>query len=134
MGQSIWTRLKYNVSNTSHKKGLTIFVNDWEKWIFQEKYCKISALRRLSSKCDFLVTVTPNRTRPEPVKIRHLELFKDIKFEEIGARKGLQSPDSTDHPTFIFKTTHLPRSIASIAWACFFYVFWESACNIIWVI
>ena len=76
---------------------------------FQEKCCKILALHHLSSKCGFLVTVTPNRTRPEPIKIRHLELSKDIKFEEIGARKGLQT--ALHHPTFIFKTTHLPRAI-----------------------
>ena len=40
--QSAWTRLKYDVLTTSHKKGLTITTMEWEKWIFQEKCCRIS--------------------------------------------------------------------------------------------
>ena len=33
------------------------------------------------------MTVAPNLARLEPMETRHLELSKDIKFEEIGARK-----------------------------------------------
>ena len=34
--------------------------------------------------------VTPNLARLEPIETIHLELSRDIKFEEIGSRKGLQ--------------------------------------------
>ena len=42
MEQFAKTRLKYDVLTTSYKKGLTITTTDWEKWIFQEKCCRIS--------------------------------------------------------------------------------------------
>ena len=47
--------MKYDVSNTSHKKGSTITTTDWEKWIFQEKRCRIS----YTTSPLFLTTITP---------------------------------------------------------------------------
>ena len=37
------------------------------------------------------MTVTPNLTKLEPMKTRHPELSRDIKFEEIRVRKDLQT-------------------------------------------
>ena len=41
LGWSIYIRLKYNVLTTSHKKSLMISAMDLDKWIFQEKCCRI---------------------------------------------------------------------------------------------
>ena len=48
-------------------------------------------LHHLSSRCDILATITPNRVRLEPMETIHSKLSKDIKFEEIRDCKGLQT-------------------------------------------
>ena len=52
---------------------------------------KFPTLRHLPSRYYILTTVTPNFVRLEPMETRHPELSRDIKFEEIKARKGLQT-------------------------------------------
>ena len=37
------------------------------------------------------MTITSNRMRPRLLKTRHPEIYVHIKFEENGARKGLQT-------------------------------------------
>ena len=49
------------------------------------------ALCHLPSERHILMTVTPNLTKLEPMKTRHPELSRDIKFEEIRVRKDLQT-------------------------------------------
>ena len=52
---------------------------------------KFPTLRHFPSRYYILTTVTPNFVRLEPMETRHPELSRDIKFEEIRARKGLQT-------------------------------------------
>lgn len=46
-------------------------------------------LRHFPFERDILMTVAPNLARSKPMETRHPALSKDIKFKEIGARKGL---------------------------------------------
>ena len=48
------------------------------------------ALRHLPSEHNISTTIAPNQTKLEPLETIHPELFMHIKFEENGARKGLQ--------------------------------------------
>ena len=86
--QSVRTRLNYDVSTTSHKKGLTIYIMDWERnEFFKKGVAEFPTLCHLSSKRDILATITPNWARLEPIETRHREIPNLKKSELENASK-----------------------------------------------
>lgn len=58
---------------------------------FKKSATKFPTLHHLTSRCEISMTVTSNWARLGPMETRHLDLSRDIKFEEIRAWKGLQT-------------------------------------------
>ena len=72
-------------------KGLNDVCHGLEGMKFSRKnVIEFHALCHLPSGRNILMTVTPNLTKSKPMETRHLELSRDIKFEEIRVRKDLQ--------------------------------------------
>jgi len=56
----------------------------------RKNVAKFPTLCHLSSGHDILTTITPNHARLKPIETRHTKVSRDIRFEEIRAKKGLQ--------------------------------------------
>ena len=68
---------------------LTKMARQYLPWIGRNEFvsrksvAEFLTLHHLSSRCDILATITLNQVRLEPMETIHLELSRDIKFEEI---------------------------------------------------
>ena len=61
------------------------------KFFLRKNVTEFPTLHHLPSGGDILMTIALNLTKLEPIGTRHPYLFRDINFEENGARKGLKT-------------------------------------------